>query len=411
VPISAQEKELLRDLARRVAEIAAAPEHGVRREMWKKHNRLQRIKPMVLIFPEGAWTELLPQSVCKIADPFWRGYEWHLRHLIYRWEHLRDDNVIEPILRVGIVATNSGWGLSPQRIPSPEQRGAWRYDPPMKAPEDISRLRFPQIKVDEEKTKRNFEMVNEVFGDILTVKVNRRVGVSCSLANTFAGLRGLDQIMIDMCDRPQWVHQVMSFMTEGTHRMLDQVEQLGALELNNRDDYVSSGGVGYTDELPAPDFDGRVRLRDLWGFAEAQELALVSPAMQEEFVLRYQIRLLDRFGLNCYGCCESLTHKLKIVKKIPRLRRVSVSPWTDLRVAAEELQDKYIFSWKPNPAEMVLKFDPARIRAWLTEAVQIAKDGVLEIILKDTHTVNNEPHRMETWVRIAQEVTANGYPS
>jgi hypothetical protein len=360
---------------------------------------------MVLVFPEGSWQELLPDSSLVITDPFFRGYEWHLRHLIYRWEHLRDDNVIEAVIKVGLAHSNSGWGMGLDTIPSPMARGAWAFKPPIKDPEDADKLSFPEIHIDEQKTQENLDRLGEVIGDILEVKLHRRAHVDTSLIGTLARLRGLDQLMADMCDRPEWVHRVMRFMTQGTVRLLDQVERMGALDLNNGADYVGSGGVAYTDELPSPGFDGKhVRLRDLWGFAEAQEFALVSPQMHDEFALQYQIQLLDRFGLNCYGCCESLTHKFDIVKKVPRLRRISISPFTDLHAAAEALQDKYIFSWKPNPAELTLKFDPARIRAGLRGALRIARGCVVEIIMKDTHTVNNEPHRLEAWVRIAKEV-------
>jgi len=404
--ISRTEKDLLRDLAKRVAEIAAHPRHRQRAEMWKKHNRLEKVKPMVLVFPEGSWCELLPDSVLQVSDPFWRHYEWHLRHLIYRWEHLRDDNVIDPTIRVGLVHANSGWGLPIESVPSPKARGAWGFKPAILEPEDAEKMKVPEIQVDEKQTQENYAAVNEVLGDILPVRLHRRIWVNTSLIGILARLRGLDQIMVDMCDRPQWVHRVMSFMAEATERMMDQIEQMGALELNNGADYVGSGGVGYTNELPQPDFDGKhVRWRDLWGFAEAQEFELVSPQMLEEFVVQYQARLLKRFGLNCYGCCETLTHKFGVVKQIPHLRRISIGPRSPLRPAAEALEDKYILSWKPNPAELARDFDPERIRRILRQGLEVTKGCVVEVILKDLHTVNEEPYRLTEWVKIAQALS------
>ena len=410
MPLTTKEREALRDLAKQVAEIAAHPQHAANRAEWKRHNGLRPGKAMVLVFPEGAWADLLPDDVLTVSDPFFRRHEFHLRHLIYRWEHLRDDNVIEPRLKVPLVYSNSGWGLEMKHTPSPEQRGAWGFDAVIKEPEDAAKLKQPQISVDERKTQQDFEAVADLFGDTLEVKVHRRIHVDTSLIGTLARMRGLDQIMLDMCDRPQWVHEVMTFMTEATERLLDQVERVPDLSLNNEDDYVGSGGVGYTDDLPGPGFNGRVRLRDLWGFAEAQELALVSPAMHEEFVLRYEAQLLDRFGLNCYGCCEDLAGKFEIVKRVPRLRRVSVSPWTDLRVAAEALQDRIIFSWKPNPSPIVLQFDADRIRREINEALDIADGCIVEMILKDTHTVKANPGSLENWVAIAKELTAARAP-
>ena len=61
--ITTNDKAVLRDLARRVAEIAALPEIDTRRRRWYAHNSLDPSlgkRPMMLIFPEGAWQELLP---------------------------------------------------------------------------------------------------------------------------------------------------------------------------------------------------------------------------------------------------------------------------------------------------------------------------------------------------------------
>ncbi len=93
---------------------------------------------------------------------------------------------------------------------------------------------------------------------------------------------------------------------------------------------------------------------DMWGFGESQETVGVSPAMFAEFIFPYQLPILERFGLNCYGCCEPLDKRWHIVQRIPRLRRVSVSAWANLPRMAEMLGDRYIFSWKPAPADLAM---------------------------------------------------------
>lgn len=35
--------------------------------------------------------------------------------------------------------------------------------------------------------------------------------------------------------------------------------------------------------------------------------------------------LLARWGLNYYGCCEPLDHKVHILRRIPRLRKISMN--------------------------------------------------------------------------------------
>jgi len=61
--ISFHERSVLRSLAKQVAGIAALPIREERRELWKKHNSLKPTRPMILVFPEGAWQELLPERV------------------------------------------------------------------------------------------------------------------------------------------------------------------------------------------------------------------------------------------------------------------------------------------------------------------------------------------------------------
>ncbi len=147
-----------------------------------------------------------------------------------------------------------------------------------------------------------------------------------------------------------------------------------------------------------------VRTDDLWGFAESQETVGVSPQMFGEFIFPYQLTILSRFGLNCYGCCEPVDARWKYLEKIPHLRRVSVSPWAKIPRMAEYLGDRYIFSMKPNPADLAMPtFDEERIRANLRQAMQTTRNCRLEVIMKDNNTIGNDPRRVTRWVQIARE--------
>jgi hypothetical protein len=429
--LTEEDRRLLRGLAERVAEIASDPINEQRRQRWREHNGLKKGKPIVLVFPEGAWAELLPSDRLKIHNNFWGGFEWYLRHLIYRWEHMRDDNVIEPELRIPLVYSSTGWGigartvapeskvnksgqgipswasaLAEEWVPTVRRDEAVAFDPQLKDPKDIDKLKVPGITYDMEPIQHYLNAAKEVFGDILRVGIKRKPGVGAGLTDTLVGMRRFDQLSVDMYERPQWVHEIMEFMTQNTLALMDYLERNVALDLNNSHDYVGSGGLGYTDELPASGFEGKARFIDLWGHSAAQYFALVSPEMHWEFSLQYEIRILDRYGLNCYGCCEPLTHKFDIAKQIPRLRRVSVSPWADVKIAAQELEAQYIFSWKPNPAQMVGDFHVERVRKDVERVLEVASDCVLEIILKDTHTVGNKPERVEKWIDTVQEMVS-----
>ena len=211
--------------------------------------------------------------------------------------------------------------------------------------------------------------------------------------------------MLDMYENPGMLHDAMAFLEEGHKHILKQYLDLNLLSLNNDGTYHNSGGNGYTDELPMPGFDPDcVRLCDMWGSAEAQEMAQVSPEMHAEFILEYEKRLLEPFALTGYGCCEDLTRKLDYVFTIPNIRRISISPWADVDICAGKLQDKYIFSWKPMPAHLVGEFNTQLIRDYIRHALDVTKGSVLEMILKDTHTCEHHPERFDEWTRIAREL-------
>jgi hypothetical protein len=403
--ITKEDRKILRDLAKRVAEIAELPIMEERRNMWKQHNQLRRVRPMILVFPEGSWRELLPESVLQCQEEFARQIEWELRRRIYQYENIHDDSVIEKKWIVHKVIKNTGWGLEPRHKPSSQDTGAWGFDPVINDYNDLKKLRFPEVIYDEKETMRRLEEAQDLFKDILDVQLKGISHISFHLMAIYCQLRGLEQVMLDMYENPSMLHEAMAFLEEGHRRLIQQYIDLNLLSLNNDDTYHSSGGVGYTDELPKPDYNpNRIRPCDMWASAESQEMAQVSPEKHYEFVMQYEKRLLEPFGLNGYGCCEDLTNKLDYVFTIPNLRRISISPWANVDKCAEKLGNKYIFSWKPNPSYLVGKFDSEAIREYIKHTLEVTKDCVIEIILKDTHTCENHPERFTQWTDIAQEL-------
>ncbi len=134
-------------------------------------------------------------------------------------------------------------------------------------------------------------------------------------------------------------------------------------------------------------------------------MAQVSPQMHEEFVLEYQLPIMEKFGLVAYGCCEDLTHKIDMLRRIPNLRRIAVTPVADVARCAERIGEDYVFSWRPNPALMVsCGFDEERVRRIIREGLQAARGCHVDITLKDIETVQGDPTRLRRWVEVVREV-------
>lgn len=399
--------DVLRELAREVAEIAALPIQAERINLWKRHNALAPVRPMILVFPEGSWVELLPESALSCQDPVARRMELELRRRLFYHSNLRDDTVIEAVWDVSKAVRHTRWGLEERRFPSTAERGSWQFDPVILEPVDLKKLRLPEVIHDERATRDNLELAQEVFDGILEVRLRGVRYVHICPMEIYVKLRGLMQVMEDMYANPGMLHEAMSFFEQWYRELLRQYEEMNLLDLNNDGSYQSSGGVGYSDEIPRPGYDpGHVRPADIWASAQSQEMALVSPEQHWEFVMQYERRLLAPFALVGYGCCEDLTRKLDRVLSIPHMRRVSIAPSADVEACAERLRGDYVFSWKPQPAHLVGSFDSERVRRYIRGALEATRrfGCVVELVLKDTHTCENRPERFTRWTEIAREL-------
>ncbi len=408
MPTSSKDRDVLRRLAARVAEIAALPVQAERTRLWKDFNALRPHRPMVLAFPEGGWRELVPDATAECEGGLLRAWEMHLRRTIYAHEHIHDDQPITGFFNVGWAVGLSDYGLT-ETYSRTDELGSYRWDAPVKSAADLSALHRREVSIDRAETARRAEIAEEAFGDLLRVRVHGSLWWSLGMTWALIRLRGLQQVMLDTYENPALLHRLMALLRDSTLHELDTYEKEGILSLNNGpDDYVGSGGLGATDELPAPGFTGRVRLEDMWALGESQEFVGIGPAQYYEFALEYQLPILNKFGRVCYGCCEPLDGKFDLIKEhLPRLRRVSVSPWCDRSVAAEKLGSRYIFSWKPNPAAICgPAVDYGAVERGIRETLEIARGCCLEMIMKDTHTFQGDPERISRWTEIASRLAA-----
>jgi hypothetical protein len=403
--ISRSDRTVLKTLAQRVAELAHRPIEQTKRDLWVRLSALEPTRPIIFCDPDYGWNEIISEHDLLCEGVLARNWEYRLRKEIWWGECMKDDHVVEPFFRIAHVYTESDWGMHEEKIGG-LHGGAFTWTAPLKFRSDFARLHFPIIEVDWEASRRVLNLANDVFGDVLPAQQRTSWLWTLGLTSTLVNLRGLEQIMYDMVDEPELLHELMAFLRDGTLAKIDFLEKNGLLGLNNDGFYMGSGGYGWSRELPQPDFDGHVRPMDMWGFAESQETVGVSPAMFEEFVFQYQLPILERFGLNWYGCCEPLDARWHLVKQIPRLRRVAMSPWVNLPKMAEVLGPRYVFSRKPAPADLAMsRFDEDRIRRQLREEMRILRqnDCRAEFVMTDNHTIARDPQRVIRWVQIARE--------
>ncbi len=399
-----RDREILRQLATEVAEISASPGMTKLKEDWKRLNALQSPRPMICVSPEGSWREIITEKDLLCEDELMRFFERVLRMKIYWATGIGDDTPISEYFNVPYQVKETPYLLGMEDV---EQRvsdtGSFHYKVMIDdLAEGLEKLRFRKVTLDRQESERKLSAAQESFGDILKVRHRGQFWWTLGITAEVIKLIGLEALMIDMYEDPDGLHRLMAWFRDEHLNLMNQYESLGILSLNNEDDLIASGGIGYTDELP--EGNGPLSYRDLWGFSESQETVGISPQMFGEFIFPYQLPMLERFGINCYGCCEPVEGRWEWIKTIPRLRRISVSPWSNKEQMADLLGKDYIFSRKPNPSYVCCGFNEEAIKKELEETLSLASKLNLEIILKDTHTLENHPERLRKWVEIARKI-------
>lgn len=396
---------LLRELAEQYAEICRDPVMDERRDLWRRHNSLKRTRPLIYV-RAFAWQEM-PQSELHCEDPFYRHYEDFFRQSLFRYT-FDDDFIFEPWVTVSaatITPVEGVWGLASPRTHSDDPRGSFVWEAPLKDEADIGRLISPHHVIDEAETARRVDKLASAIGDIITIDLDRAPAYRMwdgDISTQLAYLRGLEQVMWDMMDRPAWLHKLLAFMRDGILRTHEEAERAGDWSLSAHQNQA----MPYAEELPDPAPNGPpVKRAQLWTFVASQETTAVGPKQFDEFMLQYQLPLMVSFGLAAYGCCEDLTRKIAVLRQIPNLRRVAVSPMADVARCAEQIGQTYVLSYRPSPTEMVgYGFDPAKVREMLRRDLAACGDCHVDITLKDVETVQYDVDRVRRWVDITRDV-------
>lgn len=345
----------------------------------------------------------------RCSDPLARVWEMALRKQIYWANVLKDDKVIEPFFDVPYSYTDTGWGVELKKRRTVEN-GSYIVEPAVEEFESVfEKLHHPEIVVDWKESELLMQMAHSVFDGILTVRRKNTWWWTLGLCWDYVDLRGMENFMCDFLLEPEWAERMLDLLCEGKLHMLDFLEENGLLAQNTGGTYTGSGGFGFTRQI-APVEGRHVVTGDMWGFCESQETAQVSPEIYRDFIFPRHKRILERFALSCYGCCEPYDPRWEYVRQLPHLRKVSVSPWANWATVPEFLGQDYIASIKPSPTPLATAhMDEDVVRADCRRAVEQTKGGVCEFLMKDNHTLGGCPHNASRWVEIMREEIARVY--
>jgi len=410
IELNSGDIDVLRRLAADVAEIAALPVHHEKARLWQKLNDRQSERPMVWI-NEIPWHEMDVSGELTLLTehPWARDQERDLRRTLYQWRHMPADMIVDGYLACPLALHSTDFGIMEDveivRTDAASDIVSRHFKIQIRDFADLEKVRMPVVTHNEAATHFRYEAMCRVYHGILPVRKLGQTHIWFTPWDYLIRWWGIAEAMIDMVDRPELVNAGVERMVDAWMTELDQFVALNGLSLDCNNTRIGSGGYGYTSQLPGEHYDAaNVLPHNMWGCSNAQIFSEVSPQMHWDFALQHDLRWLSRWGLTYYGCCEPLDGKAELLKRIPNLCKVSVTPWCKTERAIKTIGPYWVMSRKPNPAVFAEDdWNPSRARQDIRDFLEKARGCHVELIMKDISTVRRQPQRLWEWARIAME--------
>lgn len=397
---------LIRELAKKYMEIACSEKHVRMRKRFRDSNDLKIVRPPVII-EEIPWEQMnLDHALdCVSEDPALRKVEYSLRIALFREKYLCCDNYIEPCMTVGRHYESSGSGLPGRKERTLAQKNtdimSHTFEDVLADESSLENFHLPVITAHPEKDREEADQLREILGDTVPVEIRGHLVFHCPW-DDLAFLRGVEPILYDLYERPEYLHRIMRLLTAAKQAEIDQMEALGLLDPRAADVHCTPAAV----TVPGGHEEGGYRASDVWYRTIAQMFSAVSPAMHDEFDVQYSLPIAKRFAFTYYGCCEPLSDRLDVIMQIQNLRKVGCSPWSDVDRTAEVLGKNYVLSKKPSPSNVAIRTDKDVVRREIEQTVKACqKNGTpCDITLKDISTVGERPENLIVWAETVSEV-------
>ena len=400
------DKEILRDLAKRYADIASPERFEQTARLHRAVNDLKMVRPVVLV-DELPWHEMNIDGSLDVQcdSPGARNNEIFLRRKLYINKYLPADALFPPYMTVGPVTANSGEGLDARERTVSQNDGnhivAHEYYDQLSKDEDLGKIKTPVIEYFPDKTREEYEKACDIFGDILPVKKSGAV-IGWAPWDNISRWRGVTPLLVDLNTRPEFCHALMKKLLDNANATLDAYEQYGLMTAEVPQLLVHCTPALCSDLAPCE----LGTAKSVWGRGMAQIFASVSPEMHDAFDMQYMVKFLSRFGVSYYGCCEPLHTKMHVVKKIPNLRKIGVTPWANADIIADESEGRYVLSFKQNPAYVAVdNFERQVVSDDLNRFFNACRrtGASCDVVLKDISSCNKKPENIFKWAQTAME--------
>lgn len=296
-----------------------------------------------------------------------------LKIIYFQHKEILDDRVKEGIvINFGEAFESSLFGVKPVFKPDTDP---WVGKPIIKSEEDLEKLNYPDFY--ESGLMPQIHEVYETAGKMVKGRIPVLFeGWNRSPWGVAVHLMGYTELLKDTIRNPDFVHKLLSFITESRIRWEREKERF----LGTR---IAKSSLG-NDEVNAQ---------------------IISPKTYEDFAHPYEKKLADFYpqGIFYFHSCGDITPFLDAIARIRGLRRLHISPVTDFKAAVEKFGRKIVFHKRMDPVADLDLCDAQTMETKIKEILKIGRRVFMEIDPGPIQNVSVE--KIKTWINVARKAT------
>lgn len=343
---SVQQRDEVKRLMERVREIASDPQNLERAKYWvpapetaRDHwrgtprPRVGLARAPITVEPEVTlWRKILDFDIrAYYTDPVTYLVNF-LRMQVYRFEHWADQSVVSLAIPIWLGVTLESSLFGAQTVYTDDDYPWLDREAVIKQRGDLDKLSPPDFRRSGlmPLVLRYYEEIRELVDDDVTVSFHEWGRSPFGVA---FHIRGMENLLEDMIDDPDFTHRMMRFITDARKSWVtDRARYLGHP--------VEKGNL-YNDEVNVP---------------------TLSPALYEEFVLPYEQELSSfHGGILYWHSCGNTSPLVPSIAKIPNLEMFHVGPWTSGEACMRVFQGRVPLEFCLHPVKDVQRASRAEI--------------------------------------------------
>lgn len=363
----------LRMLIEKVEKIIRDPKYEELRRFWndfyalKKTNRI----PIIITLNMTFFARTLNIDLIDHYQKPEKYIEDSLKILSFQHKEILDDRV-----KGGIVITY-GEGFESSLFGSKptfkSDTDPWVGKPIIKTEEDLENLNYPDFYESGlmPKILKVYETAEKIVKGKIPVFFERWDRSPWGIA---VHLRGLAELLMDTFRNPDFVHKLLTFITESRMRWEREKERfLGA---------KTESAYLYNDEVNAQ---------------------VISPEIYQVFAYPYEKKLADFYskGIFYFHSCGDITPFLDTISTIRGLTRLHISPATDFETAVHKLRRKFVFEKRMHPLNDLGLCDAKTMELKIKEVLKVGRETFMQL---DPGPIQDESlEKVKTWINAARK--------